>query len=203
MYAEFDLRSYGIATAREFIAEYERINEWLWGRYRAHQIDKATLRNTRFIKVLNHWLISDDPLAAKLNDFYLAESPRKPHLMEGAREAIGYLSEKYALHIITNGFVEVQQVKMTHCGIEPFFKNVVISELVGFPKPDPRIFAHALELSRASVQESIYIGDHPESDINGSKQAGWDQVFFNPSGKMHSLEPTFEIRSLNELQDLF
>lgn len=203
LYDSHKLRSKGITSEWEFIAEYERINELLWEKYRNHEIDKITLRNTRFMEVLNHWGIARPELAHSMNEMYLAESPRKTNLIPGAKEALRYLSNQYALHLITNGFVEVQKVKIRNSGIDFFFEEVIISELVGFPKPDPRIFAHALTKSGALRSESIYIGDHPESDIKGSKNAGWDQVFFNPAGLKHDLNPTFEIEAMDELKVLF
>jgi len=203
IYTHFDLLSFGIKSDIEFIATYERINEMLWDLYRKHEIDKSTLRNRRFNEVLKYWNIRDQKICADINEYYLNVSPYKTALMPGARETLEYLQGKYELHLITNGFKEIQSIKITECRIDHYFNHVIISEEVGFQKPHPRIFDHSLEVTGASKQDGIYIGDHLESDIKGSQDAGWQQIFFNPEGVEHEYSPTYEIEHLDELKEIF
>jgi len=203
IYKNFNLLEHGVQSELEFIATYERINEGLWDMYRKHLIDKPTLRNTRFKEVLKFWHLEDDAITSAVNEFYLDVSPYQKSLMPGAREALDYLGQKYELHLITNGFKEIQKIKIRECDIESYFDKIIISEEVGFQKPHPRIFEHSLEITGSNTGDVIYIGDHLESDIKGSQDAGWDQVFFNPDGKKHEYSPTHEIEHLDELRDLF
>jgi putative hydrolase of the HAD superfamily len=190
-------------SAADFIEAYERINEQLWAQYRAGRLDKPTLRNSRFKFVLESIAPDLLNLATDMNEYYLHESPRKPHLMPGAAEILDALAEQYPLHIITNGFEEVQQVKMKVSGLEPYFNTRTISEKIGVLKPHPKVFLSALELANAKSMESIYVGDHLESDVLGSKNVGMDQVYFNPSKVEHGEQPTYEISKLLELKEVF
>jgi putative hydrolase of the HAD superfamily len=203
IYNIYDLANKGIKSPWEFIAEYERINESLWTLYRQQLISKKNLRNTRFNRVFQHWQIVDDQLSFEANEMYLNTSPYKTGLMPGALDALKYLSGKYELHLITNGFKEVQGIKIDRCGIREYFDKIIISEDVGVQKPHPKIFEHALNEVGTSAAGSIYIGDHPDSDIKGSKNAGWDQVFYNPENIDSEVEATFEINHHDELLEIF
>jgi len=199
IFEQFRLAQFGVAHSSEFIDAYERINEELWAKYRVHQIDKAELRYSRFIEVLKFWNVKDLELAATINEYYLSESPFKTGLMPGARKILDHLAGKYELHLITNGFKEIQQIKIDTCGIRKYFKELIISEEVGVQKPHPKIFRTSETRTGAKTHECIYIGDHPESDVKGSQNAGWDQVWYNPEKVTYAVEPTYEIAHLDEL----
>jgi putative hydrolase of the HAD superfamily len=182
-----------------FYQTYHTVNAEKWRLYRLGQLDKATLRATRFLDTLKAFDVHHRELATHLDTEYLERSPYKTHLLPGALEVLGALHEKYHLHIVTNGFREVQGIKMAASGLEPFFKNTISSEEVGVNKPDPRIFHHALIQAGARAHHALMIGDHFEADILGAKKVGMDQVFFNPENTKHPEAATFDIQHLNEL----
>ena len=91
-----------------------------------------------------------------------------------------YLSKKYKLHIITNGFHEVQHIKLQHAGLTSYFNEIITSEQMGVKKPNPKIFNYALQKANTSAEESIMIGDDLEVDVLGAEKVGIQGVFFNP-----------------------
>jgi putative hydrolase of the HAD superfamily len=113
-----------------------------------------------------------------------------------------YLSQKYKLHVITNGFDESQSKKMSSAGLTGFFQLVVTSETTGHKKPDPRIFQYAMDQLKTRSEHCLMVGDNPDSDILGAQRAEIDQVFFNPEGKSIDLTPTYTISHLKQLEDL-
>jgi len=115
----------------------------------------------------------------KLSDDYIAYLSTFNHLFDGAIEILEYLQGKYKLHIITNGFKEVQQGKLNNSNIENYFVTVTNSEMVGVKKPNPKIFEHALQVAKASNKNSIMIGDNYEADILGALNFGVDAICFN------------------------
>ena len=117
-------------------------------------------------------------------------------------ELLDYLKPKYHLHLITNGFQEVQHTKLSGSGLEPYFETLTVSEEVGVKKPNPEIFIYALNKAHATAEESLVIGDEMAVDIDGARAAGIDQVFFNPSGIDVEGERTFEVNSLLEIMQL-
>jgi putative hydrolase of the HAD superfamily len=127
-------------------------------------------------------------------------SPKKKHLFPDAAETLEYLHSKYILHIITNGFMEAQYIKLESADIKKFFKNIIISEHTGYRKPDVNIFHYAMNASEANGDECLMVGDGLEVDIVGARNAGWDTVYFNPKNISHAEVVTHEIKNLNELK---
>jgi putative hydrolase of the HAD superfamily len=134
---------------------------------------------------------------------YLILSPQKNLLFPHAIETLEYLKDKYQLHIITNGFIEVQYKKIKNSGIEKFFNQTITSEEAGVQKPDKFIFEFSLNKVNASPEECIMIGDDLKIDILGAKNAGIDQIFFNVDNVKHNENITFEIDSLKQIIEIF
>lgn len=198
-----NLESLGIHDLQDFISRYERINEHYWNLYRTHQIDKKTLRSIRFEETLREYQIKDPELSLRLADDYVRISPVKTRLFPGTTEVLNYLANKYVLHIITNGFEEVQHIKLERSGLRPFFEEVITSEKAGHKKPGAEIFHYAFRLSGAVKKESIMVGDDLEADIRGARGVGIDHVFFNPNRIAHKERVTHEISALSELKKIF
>ncbi|HEX9826815.1 MAG TPA: YjjG family noncanonical pyrimidine nucleotidase [Flavobacteriaceae bacterium] len=175
----FDLHQVDIETGN-FLRIYEPINLKYWKLYREEQIDKATLRYGRLkdtFNALNHAV--EDELIYQLSIDYIENLASFNHLFEGTVDLLNYLHPKYELHIITNGFEEVQLKKMTSSNITHYFKTITNSEMAGVKKPNPLIFNHALQVANARAHESMMIGDSYEADILGALNVGYDAIFFN------------------------
>ncbi len=193
----------GIPSLDSFLSEYFAINERLWEDYRKNIISKETLRNDRFHQALKKYEIDDIQLATAIGNDYVAIAPYKTNLFPHSIEVLEYLKNKYSLYIITNGFEEVQHLKLSNSKLSHYFSEVITSEKSGFKKPDKRMFHFSLSLANARYETSIMIGDSLEADILGAKNAGMHQVYFNPEAKVHSEDITHEIKSLKELIGIF
>ncbi|MEJ2593587.1 MAG: YjjG family noncanonical pyrimidine nucleotidase [bacterium] len=202
IYLKFNLNKKGIEGVGDFIKTYTRHNEHLWSLYREGKITKELLRSERFRLTLSEFKIDDDILAESIGNEYIKISPLRVALFPNVVEILGYVRQKYSIHLITNGFSEVQDVKLRSAGLGKFFHSIVTSEEAGFKKPDLRIFDYAFLKSGARAQESIMIGDDPEVDILGAKRAGMDQVLFDPHGKYVQNGSTYYIRDLIELKEI-
>lgn len=165
---------------QKFIPVYEPINEQLWNLYRNHEITKEDLRWKRFYMALEKFDIKDRSLAEDLAEFYVKNSPYQTELISGTIELLDYLKKKYQLHIITNGFDEVQHIKINVSGLDPYFKTITTSEMVGARKPQAQFFNHVLKSINAQPEECMVIGDDFEADIIGAENAGMQSIFFNP-----------------------
>jgi len=122
-----------------------------WKLYREEKIDKTSLRYARLkdaFDVLNIEIKTS--LIYKLSEDYIAHLSTFNHLFDGTLALLDYLKPKYTMHIITNGFKEVQQGKLNKSGIAHYFETVTNSEMVGVKKPNSKIFRHALNLAKAS-----------------------------------------------------
>lgn len=203
LYHKYSLQKLGVSSLEVFLEKYKERNAMMWDEYRLGKIDKATLRDKRF--QLTFWDMGLDAETApnELPDEYLRISPRKTHLFPHAHETLSYLCSKYTLHIITNGFVEAQEIKLQASDLEKYFAEIIISEHTGYKKPDINIFNYSMQKAGASADECVMIGDGLDVDIAGARNAGWDTVYFNPFEIPHTDSVTFEIKSLDELTRLF
>ena len=202
IYEKYELHKLGIPSAHEFHLVYHPLNERLWELYRENKITKDELNRTRFLKPLEHYGVHDVALADHLSEDYVYWSPRIVRLVPGTMELLDYLKPKYHLHLITNGFQEVQHTKLSGSGMEPYFDTLTVSEEVGVKKPDPEIFRYALKKAGATPEESLMIGDEMAVDIDGARAAGIDQLFFNPTGQTFPGERTYEVHSLLEIKTI-
>ncbi len=203
IYILFDLPSEGIESLELFLTAYRNRNEVMWEQYRYGRIDKATLRDKRFEFALLDLGIENVLLSKSLSAEYTKRAPRKTALFPHAKEVLEKLSVSHKLHILTNGFKETQFIKLNSSGLDTYFTHILISEELGYKKPEIEIFNLALNMAGTHKEESVMIGDNLQVDILGAKNAGIDQVYFNPEGLKHRETITFEIGSLQELLQIF
>ncbi len=187
----------------DFLNTYKRINHELWVDYAKGKVEKSVLRIARFERTLDAFKIQDAELAAHMDGEYLRISPMQKNLFPGTIETLEELKRNnYRMHIITNGFREVQHIKLENCGLSAFFDVVVCSEEVGKNKPDPAIFHHSLEKAGAKLDHSVMIGDDLTADIGGSSKIGMKNVLFDPEEHFRNYSGDYRIRRLDELPAL-
>lgn len=202
VYQAFDLQEIGIASTHDFYLTFTEINHQLWDKYEAGRINQSELRHQRFRLIFSQLAVRDHALCDTISEYYMEISTKKSNLLPHAHETLQYLQPKYPMHIITNGFDEVQSVKMEAGKITHFFREIITSQNSGYKKPDSRIFEYALKKVGATAAECLMIGDSFQSDIVGATRAGIDAVFFNPDQRNQeiSIKPKYEIRDLAELK---
>lgn len=185
-----------------FLSHYVAINNVYWDKYSLNQVTKEELRIGRirdtFAK-LGHESTTEAML--KMGDDYLKAMPNHNYLFDGAIEVLDYLQEKYKLHIITNGFDEVQSKKLDRSGISGYFKTVTNSETAGVSKPNPDIFNYALDQAKVKVGESVMIGDNYLADIEGALGVGMDAIYYSQSNDKVTPQ-IYHVQKLIELKDL-
>jgi len=183
----------------EFVALYVPINTKYWKLYQDDEVTQEELRYGRLKDVFDavNYEISDD-LILLLSEEYIHYLPQYNHLFEGTIELLDYLKPKYKLHIITNGFNQIQFNKLKNSNIDHYFETVTNSENAGFKKPNPHIFHYALDLAKSKKETSIMIGDNFEADILGALNVGIDAIMFNE----HQIEIAENIKQVNNLLDI-
>lgn len=204
VYQQFDLQAFGVFSPTQFYLKFNEINHQLWDKYEAGRISQSELRHTRFRLIFSQLGVNNDSICDEISNTYINISSKKHHLLPNAQETLEYLFPKYPMHIITNGFDEIQSIKMNAGKITHFFQEVVTAQNSGYKKPDSRIFEYALKKIKAVPQECLMIGDSFQSDIVGATRAGIDAVFFNPDQRNQdiSIKPKYEIRDLGELKGI-
>lgn len=203
LYHEFDLESHGIKDFDALFRSYNVHNDKLWDRYRNGFIKRDELRWKRMWLMLLDFKVADTALANEISTAYLEILPMQTLLVPHAKEVLDHCKGRYELHLITNGFETTQRLKLQYSGISRYFKHLVTSEKSNSMKPHPDIFTYALNISGATIEESIMIGDAVDIDILGAINSGWDTVYYNPKKAPHGRKPTYEICHLEELIGIF
>lgn len=174
-----------------FIEKYEPLNLEFWRRFRESEITKEQLRYQRLKASFDacEFEVSDESIN-RMADLYLQHLPNHNHLFPNCIEVLDLLKNDYQLHLITNGFDEVQSHKVNNSGLKNYFPYMLTAETAGIKKPDPRIFQRALKDTGATPENSVMIGDSYEADILGARRAGLRTIWFRttqeeiPEGEM-------------------
>lgn len=202
LYLKHGLEKRGISTFEELLTVFLEINNSMWDQYDLGIIQRDVIRYQRFHRILTKLGVDDYRLSLEMSGDYVALSPTKKNLLPNAKPLLDYLKQKYPLLIITNGFDEIQSVKLSSSGIDSYFEKVITSEKVGHKKPAKEIFDVALRHGNYTPQEVVMIGDNLNTDIKGAQNAGIDSVYFNPTKKPHNHTTNYEIQDLIELKSI-
>ena len=192
-------RNHPEIETKEFIEKYVPINQACWKLYQYDQISHEELRYNRLKHSFDaiNYFISDKEIEDISND-YIQFLPEYNHLFDGTMELLEYLKPKYNLHIITNGFADVQFRKLNNSKIASYFLTVTNSEMAGVKKPNPIIYDYALDLAKAKKENSIMIGDSLDADVQGALDAGLDAIYFNENNS----DAGNHIKQINHLLEL-
>ncbi len=196
-------RHYPTIDSKFFIEIYAPINQACWKLYQVDKITHDELRYQRLKQTfdLMNYSISDDAIDKIATD-YITFLPDNNQLFKGAIEVLEYLKPKYHLHIITNGFAEVQDKKIANSGLKKYFNTITNSEMAGVKKPHLSIFNHALILAETNIKQSIMIGDSIDADVQGALDFGMEAILFDPNNQF-PLTGISRINQLIELKKIF
>nr|WP_294934708.1 YjjG family noncanonical pyrimidine nucleotidase [uncultured Flavobacterium sp.] len=186
----------------KFLSHYVPVNVKYWVLYREEKIGHVELRYKRLKETFD--LVPyeiQDSVIDLIAEEYIKYLPTFNHLFDGAVDILEYLKPKYNLHIITNGFQDVQFGKLKNANIEHYFTTVTNSEMAGVKKPNPKIFEFALQLAKAQKETSLMVGDSLEADMEGAKNVGLDALFFNET-KIDVVHDFPQIYHLSEIKNL-
>lgn len=187
----------------QYMQIYEPYNLELWRIYGEGKITKAELNRRRYLHPLETVGVNDPQLAETFCHEALGRIPTKNKLVDGAMELLEYLRPKYRMHILSNGFKELQSHKMRTSGILHYFDSLILSEDIGINKPRRELFEYALEKSGSQVSDSIMIGDMFDTDIAGAAGVGMEQIYYNPKEKKgHPFTPTYEVNHLLQIKEI-
>lgn len=202
LYVTYKFQNLGINSADRFIETYTRNNHRLWALYHKGEIEKTVLRTARFADTFKELGVDPKLFPTRFEEDYLRICPQKTNLFPHTHETLSYLQGKYTLHLISNGFKEASQMKITKSDLEKYFSTIVISEVYGVHKPHPDIFHFAVANAETHIPESVMIGDNLDADIRGAQNVGMDAVFFNPNQQEIPADVPRSIQSLEELTRL-
>jgi len=192
-----------IESFERFFKKYKEINKRYWNLYRQNKVTKNQVRDGRFKDTLAFFKINDlDQKSSELSHNYVTLGPTKTNLFPHTHHILSKLSKNYKLHIITNGFSEVQDIKLTKSNLKQYFDVIVCSEETGYKKPHKTVFNTALNKAKTTNKQSVMIGDSYEADVIGALRAGMKAIWFNPDYEI-AKKIVHQINCLSQLSTIF
>lgn len=194
-------RGYNVAFAEADYDAYQAVNKPLWVEYQDGLISAQQLQEKRFTS----WGERLNITPGELNSAFLAAMADICEPLPGAHELLSDLRGQVQLGIITNGFTELQEIRLKRTGLHAHFDLLVISDEVGVAKPDIAIFEHAFaQMTNPARNRILMVGDNPQSDIQGGLNAGIHTCWLNhhDAPTPEGIEPHYEVASLGELHRL-
>lgn len=165
----------------KFLSIYIPLNREYWKLYRDEKISKEDLRFQRLQRTLEGIGFNcNKSLILTMADAYIKTLSTFGNTLPHSNEVLSYLSTNYRLHIITNGFQEIQANKLRNSGIAGYFDVIMDSEKAGVKKPNPKIFNLALKQAGTNAEQSIMIGDDLEADVLGAQAVGMKAIHLKP-----------------------
>ena len=201
---KFLLDKYNITIdLQKFLKVYMPINFSLWNLYRDDKITKDYLRHNRLKSTFEKLNIKiDSGLIDEISNDYVKHLPDNNFLLPNAIPVLDYLFQKYTLHIITNGFTEVQNTKISNSNLNKYFSCIIDSETVGVKKPHSKIFNYAYNISKASYKnECLMIGDNYQADVMGALNNGFKAIHLNSNNESYH-ENSIIITDLISLKEI-
>lgn len=198
-----------ISTAKQFgLSEnydlfettYHQVNKPLWQKLERGECTGDSIKIERFVQLVNQLDLTCDPIA--MSDYYIERLGEGIEMFPYASEVCEVLSKDYKLVAVTNGIKSVQENRIKRSGLHKFFEAVIISEDVGYSKPNPMIFEIAMhKIGHMDKNSVLMIGDSMKVDIIGANAAGFDTCWVNMLGIASPADPVYkwEIRNLEQL----
>jgi putative hydrolase of the HAD superfamily len=186
------------------------ISSWegLWCRYEGDGEELRALRRwapdyrrEAWRRALADQGVDDDELAAELGERFGAERRARHETFEDAAPVLDALRGDYRLALVTNGASCLQREKFEASGLADRFDAVIVSGDLRSAKPDPSVYACALEAVGARPGDAVMIGDSLRNDVDGALAAGLGAVWLNRDGRQRPADrPDLrEIAGLGEL----
>ena len=190
-------------NSQQFMDIYNPINVAYWKLYERNEIDQESLRVNRLKDAFAaiDFEVSLDEINT-ISHLFIEYLTSNNHLIDGTIEILDYLKDNYKLHIITNGFSFVQEVKLQKSNLANYFVTITNSEVAGHKKPHQNIFQYALNLANASKNQSIMVGDSIEADVFGAINFGMKAVYFNPANETVTHQEIIQIQKLTQLKNI-
>lgn len=195
--------TYALPFSETHYNDYHAINDSLWKDFERGLISKPDLLLERYKRYIEKYNLNAD--AAELNSFYFRALGSCSYLLDDAAEICRHLALNKRLYLVTNGETTVQKSRFAGSEIKHYFKDLFVSESVGYPKPRVEYFDYVFSrIENFDRSRTVIIGDSLSGDILGGNNAGIDTCWYNPDNFINETAAVckYTIKSLSELYDI-
>ena len=177
----------------------EQRHQFSW-REPHYRVDFTALRRD-FLQHLGDSHDYDGDLVSRHGFDVFFEARQQVEFFDDVMPCLQKLQQQFRLGVISNGNASVEHVGLAH-----LIEHAVSASDLQVAKPDRRIFEALAERFEAPLEQIVYVGDHPEYDVVGPRDAGLQAVWINRDNRAWPgdlPEPDHQVTDLHELSALF
>lgn len=184
------------------LSRYSEINVAQWKLMEIGKLTREEVKVRRYQLLFDEYKINAS--AEKATSIYEEKLKIGHYFIDGAEQMLESLYNKYNLYLVSNGATAVQNSRLDSSNIRKHFKDIFISQEIGYDKPSKQFFDICFStITNFNKNEAVIVGDSLSSDIQGGINAEIKTIWFNPKGQMVSMPvPDYEIKVLGDLADL-
>lgn len=189
-----------VLDVEKYYKKYVEINENLWRMLEREEITREYLTNKRFEKTFKYF--KKDVDGKKLAKEYKNFIGKYGISLDGADLFLEKIKDDFEMYIATNGLFEIQKNRLKNSSVKKYFKDVFISEKIGFLKPKYEFFKYIEKnIKNFKKEKAVMIGDNLFSDIYGANNFGIDTIWFNKKNikNLQNIKPTYEVKNYDEI----
>ena len=182
---------------------YHEINRQQWELLEEGKLTRPQVLIRRFDLLFEE--LGIDCSSREARDIYEAYLSQGHFFIPGAQELLETLAPRYNLYLASNGTAAVQAGRLKSAGIAQYFKEIFISEKMGYNKPSPAYFHACFDaIPDFDLATAVMVGDSLTSDILGARNVGLRNCWFNSRGlpPRPDIPADYTIRTLAELPPL-
>ena len=176
----------GVPYSEAVQTEYRRVDDALWAQQKLGILTIPEVLEQRNAHMMDYLGLTD---GISFQEAFIAAFAESAALVEGVETVLRHCADKgYPMYCASNGFMDVQINRLQKAGVLHYFKELFVSQTIGYEKPNIRFFEHCLRETGYAPDEVLMIGDSLLADIKGALNAGWNVCYLNRHNKPSGLD---------------
>lgn len=180
---------------------FNEVNDILWNKQKLGKININEVFIERSIMLSKYFEL--DIEKEIFNDLFVEFLYDEIEMVDEIEDLLSYLSNKYQIYAASKGIYGMQINRLKKSNLDKYFKDIFVSDKMGYEKPDKRFFEKIMNITKYSNKYLIMIGDSIKSDIIGAKNSGIKSIYFNKGNKKFSDKDfTYQVKKLSEIKKI-
>lgn len=180
---------------------FNKVNDILWSKQKLGEINIEEVFTHRSNMMSKYFEL--DIKKEIFNDLFVEFLYDEVEMVDGIEDLLSYLSNKYQIYAASNGVYDMQVNRIKKSSLSKYFKDIFVSDKIGYEKPDERFFNKIMDITKYSNNDLIMIGDSIKSDIVGAKNSNIKSIYFNKENKKISNKDfTYQVKKLSEIKKI-
>lgn len=180
---------------------FNEVNDILWTKQKLGKLNINEVFIERSIMMSKYFELEIEKEI--FNNLFVEFLYDEVEMVDGIENLLSYLSNKFQIYAASNGVYDMQVNRIKKSNLSKYFKDIFVSDKIGYEKPDERFFKKIMNLTNYSSKDLIMIGDSIKSDIIGAKNSKIKSIYYNKENKKISNKDfTYQVKNLSEIKKI-